>query len=187
MKRISVILSVVLFSVLFVSCISSKKAANKMSIGTEIEMPLSGEEYQSNSEYWRYTTEGVSPEMSVAKEIAIQSAREQLAAIVQSNVEMVVDRYAKNFNIGDNADLSQMYEKRAISSVKQTLIGCEVIGEKMYRLENGNYKCFVCMQLSKKSVKERIISDIEKEEKLQTEFDREMFGKVFDREMKKNK
>lgn len=101
-----------------------------MSIGTEIEMPLSGKEYQSNSEYWRYTSEGVSPQMSVAKEIAVQSAREHLAATVQSNVEMVVDRYAKNFNIGDKADLTQLYERRALTAVSQTLKGSEVIGEK---------------------------------------------------------
>lgn len=183
MKRISVVLSVALFTLLCVSCASSKKAANKMSIGTEIKMPLSGKEYQSNSEYWRYTSEGVSPQMSVAKEIAVQSAREQLAATAQSNVKMVIDRYAKNFNIGDKADLSQMYERQAVTAVSQTLVGSEIIGEKMFRLENGNYKCFVCMQLSKQSVKEQIISNIEKEEKLRTEFNREEFRKVFDNEM----
>lgn len=183
MKRIGVILSVALFSVLSISCASSKKSVNKMSIGTEIEVPLSGKDYQSNSEYWRYTTEGVSPEMSVAKEIAIQAAREQLAATVQSNVKMVIDRYAKNFNIGDNADLSQMYERQAVTAVQQTLLGSEIIGEKMFRLDNGVYKCFVCMQLSKKNVKERIISNIEEEEKLRTEFNREKFRDIFDKEM----
>ncbi|MBM6961836.1 hypothetical protein H6A61_13390 [Bacteroides caecigallinarum] len=187
MKKISFILSVVLASLLVVSCGSSKKAANKMSIGTEIEMPLSGKEYQSNSEYWRYTSEGVSPQMSVAKEIAVQSAREHLAATVQSNVEMVVDRYAKNFNIGDKADLTQLYERRALTAVSQTLKGSEVIGEKMFRLENGNYKCFVCMQLSKQSVKDEILSNFEQDEKIKTELDREEFKKVFDSEIEKLK
>lgn len=184
MKRISIVLSIVLVSVFVISCGSSKRTANKMSLGTEIKMPLSDKKYQSDKEFWRFTAEGVSPEMSVAKEIAIQSARDQLAATVQSNVKMIVERYTKNFNIGDMADLSQMYERQAITAVNQTLIGSELVGEKMFRLENGNYKCFVCMQLSKHSVKERIISNIEKEEKNQIEFNKEEFRKVFDNELK---
>ena len=187
MKRTSVILSVLLSSLMVVSCGSSKQTTNKTSIGTEIEIPLSGIEYQSNSEYWRYTTEGVSPQMSVAKEIAVQAAREQLAATVQSNVDMVVDRYAKNFNIGDEAELTQVYERQAITAVSQTLSGSEVIGEKMFRLENGNYRCFVCMQLSKQKVVDQIIPNIENEEKIKTEFDREEFRKIFENEIGKLK
>ncbi len=170
-----------------VSCGSSKKAARKSSLGTEIEMPLSGKEYQTNQEYWRYTTEGVSPEMSVAKEIAVQAGREQLAATVQANVKMVVDRYAENYNISKQVDLAQIYERQAITAVEQTLVGTEVAGEKMFKMEDGNYKCFICMQLSKQSVEEQIIANLEDEAKIKAEFDREAFRKIFDEEMGKLK
>lgn len=187
MKKISAILFLALVLVSFSSCGSSKKMANKAAVGVEIDVPLSGKEYQNDNEYWRYTASGVSPDMSVAKEIAVQAAREQLAASVKADVELVADRYAKNFNIGDKAELVQNYERQAITAVKQTLVGSEIIGEKMYRLENGNYKCFVCMQLSKQEVVEQVIKAYENEEKIRAEFDQAEFRKIFEKEIGKLK
>lgn len=183
MKKYFSILALFVFAFVLFSCGGAKKSA----LGTEIEIPLTGKEYQSNSEFWRYTTEGTSPEISVAKEIAIQAAREQLAATVESNVKMVIDRYAENYNIAGKTELAQVYEREAVTAVKQTITGTEIVGEKMFRTENGNYRYFICLQLSKQSIMNQIMDNFEKEEKMRTEFNREEFRKFFEEEISKLK
>lgn len=187
MKKYYFILSVFILAMNFIACGSSKKAAIKESMGTEVKMPLSDKEYQTDSEYWRYTTEGTSPEMSVAKEIAVQAAREQIAAMVQAEIKLVTDRYAENFNIAGKTELAQIYERQAITAVKQTIVGSEVVGEKMFRTEDGLFKCFVCVQLNKSQVEEQIIASFENEEKIKTDFKRNEFRKIFDEETNKMK
>lgn len=183
MRKYFSILALFVLALSLFSCGGAKKSA----LGTEIEMPLTGKEYQTNSEYWRYTTEGTSPEISVAKEIAMQDARVQLAAIVESNVKMVIDGYAENYNISGKTDLANVYEREAVTAVKQTISGTEIVGEKLFRTKDGNYKYFICLQLSKKNIMNQIMENYINDEKIKTEFNRENFRKFFEEEINKLK
>ena len=90
MKKMLYWTGVLTLTILFASCSSSRKASKSTPVTPgeiEVTIPLGGPEYQSDAEYWRAVQTGTSKDMSMAKKVAMQNARQDLAATVQAPVE----------------------------------------------------------------------------------------------------
>ena len=94
-----------------------------------------------------------------------------------------VDNYGKNTAVTDNIDVVNMYEEQAYSVIDQTLAGAELVGEKLYKLENGNYRYHVCLQVNKQYLADQLSKAFESEAVLQAKFDKAQFKKVYDEQM----
>ncbi len=70
----------------FYGCKSSKNITD-VEGSTKVEIPLSGKEYQTDEDYFRARQSGLSPNLSMAKKIALQNAKAELAGNIQSTVE----------------------------------------------------------------------------------------------------
>ena len=67
--------------------------------------------------------------------------------------------------------------------VGQQLRDVQVVEEKMFRQDNGSFRYYVCMQLPKAALEAAIEDAIAKDAKLNLEFDRAQFKKIFEEQM----
>lgn len=186
MKKILYWSSILSLTLLFASCSSSKKAAKSMPVTPgeiEVTVPLGGPEYQSNAEYWRAVQSGTSKDMSMAKKVAMQNARQELAATVQHQVKAVIENYGQNAAMGANNENEALYQEMARTVINQQMNGVELVGEKLFRLEDGSYRYHVCLQMSREALGTGLSDALSNDDRLKLEFDKAQFKKVFDEEM----
>ena len=164
-----------------VSCSSSKKAVGPAAPAGMVEeaIPLSGPQYRSDAEYYRAVQNGVSTERSTAQKIAMQN----LAAAIQADVKTVIENYVKNQDTGISAEHKSQYQELAYTAVNQQLRDVQIVEEKMFRQDNGSMRYYVCMQLPKAALEAAVEDAIAKDAKLNLEFDRAQFKKIFEEQM----
>lgn len=168
-----------------VSCGSSKKAIgtpNPVDMTEEI-VPLSGPQYRSDAEYFRAVQNGVSSDRSTAQKIAMQNCRQELAANIQADLQVVIENYVKEQNTGVAAENKLQYQEMAYTTVKQRLNDVQIVEEKIYRQNDGSYRFYVCLQMPKSTVETAVEDAIAKDAKLNLEFDRDQFKKIFIEQM----
>lgn len=186
MKKNIFVAGTVLLSLLATGCGSSKKVTGPATMTpteTEVAIPLSGPEYASNADYWRAVQMGTSKDASMAKKVAMQNARQELAAAVQHDVKSVIENYGRNAAVGSNNENEGLYQELARTVVNQQMNGVELVGEKLFRLEDGSYRYHVCLQMSKNALGDQLTDALSNEDRLKLEFDKAQFKKVFDEEM----
>ena len=166
-----------------VSCSSSKKAVGPAAGMVEEAIPLSGPQYRSDAEYYRAVQNGVSTERSTAQKIAMQNCRQDLAAAIQADVKTVIENYVKNQDTGISAEHKSQYQELAYTAVNQQLRDVQIVEEKMFRQDNGSMRYYVCMQLPKAALEAAVEDAIAKDAKLNLEFDRAQFKKIFEEQM----
>lgn len=168
------------------SCASSKKAPKTTPITAgeiEVTIPLGGPEYQTDAGYWRAVQLGTSKDVSMAKKVAMQNARQELAAAVQHDVKAVIENYGQNAAMGTNNENEALYQEMARTVVTQQMNGVELAGEKLFKLEDGSYRYHVCLQMSKENLGKNLSDALSNDDRLKLEFDKAQFKKVFDEEM----
>lgn len=184
MKKIFYWTGVLTLTLFCASCASSKKAASPVTPGEiEVAIPLGGPEYRSDAEYWRAVQTGTSKEMSMAKKVATQNARQELAATVQHEIKAVIENYGQNASLGANNENETLYQEMARTVINQQMNGVELVGEKLFRLEDGTYRYHVCLQMNREALGTGISDALSNDDRLKLEFDKAQFKKVFDEEM----
>ena len=106
-----------------------------------------------------------------------------LAAAIQADVKLVIENYVKNQDTGVAAEHKSQYQELAYTAVGQQLRDVQVVEEKMFRQDNGSFRYYVCMQLPKAALEAAIEDAIAKDAKLNLEFDRAQFKKIFEEQM----
>lgn len=67
--------------------------------------------------------------------------------------------------------------------MNQQLRDVQIVEEKMFRQDNGSMRYYVCMQLPKAALEAAVEDAIAKDAKLNLEFDRAQFKKIFEEQM----
>lgn len=186
MKKILYWTGVLTLTLFCAGCASSKKAPKTTPVTSgeiEVTIPLGGPEYQSNAEYWRAVQTGTSKDMSMAKKVALQNARQELAATVQHAMKAVIENYGQNASMGPNNENETLYQEMARTVINQQMNGVELVGEKLFRLEDGGYRYHVCLQMSREALGSGVADALSNDDRLKLEFDKAQFKKVFDEEM----
>ncbi len=163
------------------SCSSSKKASkSQVPAGmTEEVIPLSGPQYRSDAEYYRAVQNGVSPERSMAQKIAMQNARQELAAAVKADLAQVTENYARSQQMEANKSYQSQMTEMAYTVVDQQLANVGVVAEKLYRESDGSFRYYVCLEMSKAALAEQLTGALSNMQSADLEFDKEQFGKIF--------
>ena len=182
MKRSLFIICSVALAALLVSCSSAKQVARNTTPDGMVEqnLPFSEAKYRSDATAYRAVQSGVSTEMSMAKKIAIQNARQEIAAAVQTDLSSVIENYTNSRQLPSEEIPS--YERHmtelAYSVVEQTLSGITLVKE-----SNGAYRHFVCLELSKEDMKNGILERLKKDEKLASDFEFDEFKKIYEQKL----
>jgi basic membrane lipoprotein Med (substrate-binding protein (PBP1-ABC) superfamily) len=155
------------------------------SSSTEVTVPLSEKEYRSDKDYFRATQSGKSPDLATAKKIALQNAKTELAGNIQTLIKAVTENYTNQRTVGDKQEFENKFEEYARAVVNQTLNDVKIIGEKVFKESDGKHTYYIAIEMNKEAMFEKVSDRISKDAKLQLDFDKYQFQKIFDEEMKK--
>ncbi len=185
MKRLFYFVAVLFaVSVVTSSCATAKKATAPTGL-VEQTLPLSEARHRTDAEYYRAVQSGKSTDMSMAKKVAIQNARQELAASINADLESVVENYAANRQMP--SDEKSTFETRmtelTYTVVQQRLSGSTLSDEKLFTTPTGEYQYFVCMQLNKADMKEALLNELQKNEKLISDFEISEFRKLYEKKL----
>ncbi|MDR2084709.1 MAG: LPP20 family lipoprotein [Bacteroidales bacterium] len=186
MKKISLffVCACIIASFSMVSCKSSK-SISKATKATEIEVPFSGKEYKSDANFFRASQVGRSTDLATAKKIALANARAGMAQEVQQLVQNVVSQYVNQRSISNKQEYESKFEELSVLVTKQMLNNTKTMAEKTFIEKDKSYSYWVVVEMSKTELLGGIEDKITKDEKLQLDFDKYQFEKIFNEEMKK--
>ena len=189
MKKYFLLAMSVLLSLSLLSCSSSKrhKGVPITEAETEVSIPLNGVEYQSNADFWRATQSAISTDVSMAKKIAMQNTRQELATMINSEVKGVMENYGENAEVEMDTQREAVYQELVRTVVDQQLNSVEAVGEKLYRLADGKYRYHICLQVNKAEFRTHLIDVLASESRMKLHFNKERFEQVFNEEMKQLK
>ena len=176
---------VAFFIILAIFSCKSKKDITKVEDSVEVEIPLSGKKYESDKNYFRAVQVGESTDLSTAKKIAEQNAKAELAGNIEALVKRVTDQYTNQRSVGNKKEFENKFEEISREVVRQDLKDVKVIDEKLFKKKDGIYQYWIAVEMSKESTLTGIFNGISKEAKLQLDFDKYQYQKIFDEEMKK--
>lgn len=164
------------------SCKSSKSASTPAG-ETAISVYCSGGDYQTNSEYFRANNSGESSSQSLAKKKALSNARQELAASMGTTVKTVIDDYVNSFEQNGEMDDKEIYEGLSREVINEKLNGIRTICEQFTKTAEGNYKCYVAIELAGDEILNGMNQRISKDDRLQMRFEKEKFEEKYNKEM----
>ncbi len=173
-------------SSLTVACKSKKATPIEQQTGaTEISVPFSGKEYQTDKETFRARSSGNSPDMITAKKIALQNAKSEMAGMIQTTMKKVTEQYTNQRQIGTTQEFSNKFEELAREVTNQTLVDVAVIGEKIFKETNNTYTYWVAIAANKQTILNGMEKAIGANQKLAQDYDKKKFEEIFNSEMEK--
>ncbi|MFN4083330.1 MAG: hypothetical protein ACK4K9_06825 [Bacteroidia bacterium] len=172
----------------FSSCKSKKNKTTpieKTTGAVEITVPFSSKEYFSDKDFFRAKSSGKSPDMQTAKKIAMQNAKSEMAGLVQTTIKKVTDQYTQQRTIGNTIEFNNKFEELAREVTNQQLTDIRVIGEKLFKEQDGNYTYWIALEANKQTVLNGIEKQINNQQKLAQDYDKKKFEEIFNQEMEK--
>ena len=168
-----------------ISCGSRRNRSTSVVEGAvEIVVPFSGAAYQTSDTHWRGRGNGSSIELAMARNIAMQLARTELATSIQATVTAVTERYGDQRQVQDNQLFQSRLQEMGRTVVNQQLNDVRTLGERTFREPNGRIRVYVALEMSRDAVRNAMISSISADEMLRLDFDQHMFRRIFDEEMR---
>ncbi|MES2726415.1 MAG: hypothetical protein V4643_04890 [Bacteroidota bacterium] len=120
---------------------------------TEVKSPFSGSSYEGNNRYFRATASGESIDMETAKSKAMLTAKQKLASFVQTQIKQVAENYSGERQAENNiAEFNARFQQLTREVLNQVLVEINVIGDKTYKNEKGNFVNYVALEARKKDV-----------------------------------
>jgi len=153
--------------------------------GKEVIVPCSDEEFHTDSKYFRGTGNGISIDLSTARNKAKMDANTNLAQSINTTLKSVSERYVNERQFDASSEFEQKFEQLTREVVNQQLNNVEVACYKTTQMKDGKFQVFTAVQVSKDEVLNNIANRVSKDKKLQVDYDKMKFEQVFNEEMKK--
>jgi len=178
-------LLVILFVVTSITGCKSNQKITKATSSTEISVPFSENKYKTDKNFFRAVQSGTSPDMATAKKISMVNAKSELASSIQTTVKVITDNYTNQRSIANKQEFENKFEELSRQVTNQLLSNIVIIDEKMLKDENAKYTSWIAIEMSKDEVLNHLADQISKEKKLQIDFDKYQYEKIFNQEMEK--
>jgi len=184
MKKIYYV-TAIMIALAFISSCKSKQKVTRATSSTEIEIPFSENKYKTDNKFFRAVQSGTSPDMSTAKKIAMVNAKSELASNIQTTVKIVTDNYTNQRSIVNEQEFENKFEELSRQVTNQLLSNVLIMDERLLRGENNKYTFWIAIEMSKDEVINNLTDQISKEKKMQIDFDKYQYEKIFNQEMEK--
>ncbi len=183
------ILGIGLFTLVLVagmiSCKSKEKVSTNSEVGTILENMPCEDKGRSDKNFFRASAMATSSDMSLAKEKALLNAKQRLVTLINSNTKSVTDRYVNEREFGDASEFEQKFENLTREVADETISNIVVACEKASVLNNGKYRGFIAIEVSKEDILNGINNKLSQNQKLQVDYDKKKFEEIFNQEMEK--
>ncbi len=171
-------------SLTFVGC-GKKENISKSTGFKEIKTPCSGPDYRSNNKFFRADNSAQSMDLSTSREKALHNAKARLSSLINTKIKAVTDRYVNERDFGENSEFEQKFESMTREVVNQNLSDVRIICEKSGSLDNGKFQTFIALEVNKDDLFTGIQNGLSKDKKLQIDYDKMKYEKIFNEEMEK--
>lgn len=186
MKTKNVILFVTMLIVIgFSFGCKSTKPVEKVEDMVEVKEPFDSKEYQSNEEYYRAVGQSKSQDASFAKTKSESDARAKLASGIETKMKRVISKYAQEYSAGKTQEYNDKTQEMVLNITKQTLSDVKLLGNKLYKNNDGSYTSYTAIEMNKQSLYSGVKNKISSDTKLSIDIDEAKFKEIFDEEMKK--
>jgi len=163
--------------------ITACKSGGKM--GKELDEPFAGKKYYSDKNYFRAVGDAISENSGFSEEKAVLIAKQKLASNIESILKSVTDRYVRDIEVGKRSNFEQSVENETREVVKLKMQDVAQVDKKKYLQKDGQYHCYTALEVNKDVVFNGFNDRISKSSKIQIDYDKEKFRKIYDEEMKK--
>ncbi len=188
MRNIKII-TLLFTSILLITSCKSKKKVTEKNIKKRgevlVENYCSGDEYFSTKKVFRSNAIGESSDQMTAKKKARSNAQAELAKTISSTMKIVGDNFVKSSEFNNKEEVTEVFNEMARTVVNQELTGAIKICEKFTMTPQGNYKCYVALELSGEKIVSKYNKRLSENEKLRADYNYEKFKEVFEEEMEK--
>jgi hypothetical protein len=167
------------------SCKSKEKVSTNSEVGTILENMPCEDKGRSDKNFFRASAMATSSDLSLAKEKALLNAKQRLVTLINSNTKSVTDRYVNEREFGDASEFEQKFENLTREVADETISNIVVACEKASVLDNGKYRGFVAIEVSKEDILNGISKKLSGNQKLQVDYDKAKFEEIFNQEMQK--
>ncbi|MBI3235742.1 MAG: hypothetical protein HYZ42_17185 [Bacteroidetes bacterium] len=120
-----------------------------------------------------------------ANKKARSNAQSELAKTIKSTMQIVGDNYVKSSEVNNKEELTETFQEMSRTIVDQELIGAVKICEKYTRTAEGNYKCYMAIELSGSDILSKYNEKLSKDDQIKADYNYETFKETFNEEMKK--
>ena len=176
MKKVTLFLLPIIASLIIVSCKSKKPASIQKENGSqELSIPFSSKEFQTDNENFREAKSGNSPDMSFAEDIALTSAKGQMAGNINSKIKKSIDIYKKGYNAGGGKDFESKQEGWQREITELSMSNIKVIGKKFFKETDGSFTAWIAIEANKKEIFESLLSKVSSESKSRVDFDEKKY------------
>ena len=176
MKKVTLFLLPIIASLIIVSCKSKQPASIQKENGSqEFSVPFSSKEFQTDKENFRESKSGNSPDMSFAEDIALSSAKAQMASNINSKIKRSLDIYKKGYNAGGGKEFESKQELWQREITELSMSNIKVIGKKFFKETDGSFTAWIAIEADKKEIFENLISKVSSESKSRVDFDEKKY------------
>jgi hypothetical protein len=129
----------------------------------------------------------VSPDLAIAKKIALQNAKSELATSIQSTFNQVNTSYFEQYGVGATPDLSQKIEGMSQDIASQVLTNVTLKDQKYQKIKKSDHvRCFVAVEMSKEEIGRVAMDGIAKAAKNKIDIDEAQYRKIFEETLSKD-
>jgi hypothetical protein len=152
---------------------------------TEVKTPFSGNKYQSNKRLFRAVGSGQSVNLETSRDRAMLSARQRLAAEVQTQVKNVSESYRGERTIDDNmGDFNERFQQLTREVMNQVLVESQVFDSRTFiSKDKRTYTTYIAMEARKKVVY-RKLKEIAQSRTSLSQTDRDYISRMIDEAIK---
>lgn len=161
------------------------KGKQTTTAGTKVEMPFTGNKYESNNRFFRGTGTGVSVKQNIARSKSDLEAKNQLAGQVGTNIRAVTDQYLGQTENANNAEVADKFQT-LVREVMSTQIGdLRKIGEETRQnQETQEFTVYTAYEIKKNAMFRFMKKQAQLDQKLD-EAARKRIVDILDEEIKK--
>lgn len=182
--RMKILFSMVALATIMVSCGTQKQATTTTksnSFGEEITVPCMEYSYDDVNNF-RALGSAIGVNIQNARTEAFESAKSMLVQRFGGKVKSVSELYTRSISAGNADNVSQILESDMQVTIERMIGDAKKTCEKVTKDEAGNYNVFIAIQVSKKEMKDLVVENAAKDERLGVEQHRDEFRKIFEKE-----
>lgn len=160
-------------------------AKTTTSAGPKVEMPFTGNKYESNNRFFRGTGTGTSVKQNIARSKSDLEAKNQLAGQLGTTIRAVTDQYLGQTENANNAEVADKFQQ-LVREVMSTSIGdLRKIGEEIRQnQETQEFTVYTAYEIKKNAMFRFMKKQAQLDQKLD-EVTRKRIEEIMDEEIKK--
>lgn len=193
MKKLHLLGMATIFAIAFASCGSEKQVVNnqpqqqnqRMQEGVSIVIPCVDASYDDD-DYYRDLGIGTALNPQMARKAAVKEAQSMVKERLNGVVKGLASDYSRSVSGNASSDKVQgIIENEFNTVINQMLNNADKVCEDLVKLQDGNYRAYYAIQISKKEIVKKATEAISNDEELEIQFHRDQFRKYAEEYLEK--